>query len=691
MATKKEDKEKEDATNEEILQHGRDRFRLARLADKVERELCEEDIRFAINDEGCQWDKEIRNIRESAKPPRPCLVMNKIPEKIDQAEGEFRQLRPTGKVTAVDSNSDPKIATIIGGIIRHIEYNSMARSAYATAYGCTLNGGRGAWRIDIVDSLDDPFEQDIVINRIPNPLSVTVDPAAKRIDKSDGNFVFVHDDIDTKAFKTDYPDISLESWPNDDSYHGWKTPDTVRIVEYWWKEPGKKTAYRVERAGTVLTVWEPKPTDRVITSREVNHPKVKWCKMVATKIIEGPVEDWPGKYLPIIYEVGKETNVNGVQKTRGMVRFGKEPQKMYNYWTSAEAEQITTVPKTPYLMTPKMMGPHQTAWDLSNISNFAYLFYEHDPDLPGQGPRREQPIQMSTAMIQAKQGMEHDIMSGMNVYRASLGDTGQEISGTAINARKQQGSVGGFTYVDNFEYALTYSYKVLIDLIPALYGSERIMRIRGDGGKESLVAINARKDSALLENPGVDQTSMVQNDASEYINDITIGKYDIAVSIGASYTTQRQESLDTLIKVLEIMPDLAAVSGDLVVSLLDMPMSDDLLARAKKLVPTEIRGLDPGEEPPAPQGPTLEEQFQAKELDLKFKTLELKGIEEMRKGLEGQIDGIAKIMTAEAKEQGNQLNQISAFISAMKDREQGLAQQRQLEQAQPQEPQQGEM
>lgn len=665
---------------EKILKQGRDRFRSGRRADKSERLLAEEDIRFAINDDGCQWPKEVRKIREGAVPSRPCLVMNKIPEKIDQAEGEFRQLRPAIKISAVDSNADPKIAEIFSGIIRHIEYNSMARSAYTTAYSNILHCGRGFWRYDIVESEDDPFENDIIVNRVPNALSSTWDPASKKIDKSDANWWFLHDDIDVKEFEAEYPNVTLESWPDDESYQGWKREDTIRVAEYWWKEKGTKTAYRVDRGGTIITVWKKEKGDKLIKEKQVNHPKVRWCKMVATQIIDGPHDDWPGRYIPIIPVFGKETNINGVAKSRGMVRFGKEPQRMYNYWTSAEAEQITTMPKAPYLMTPAMMGPHQAQWDLANIKNFSWLFYELDPKNPGARPVKEAPPQMSTAMVSAKQSMEHDIMSGMNVYRASIGDQGSETSGVAINARKQQGSIGGYSYVDNFEYALTHGGRVLLDIIPHVYPSERILRIRGDGGKESLIVVNARPDSPLIDKPGVDKERMVQTQISAYINDITIGKYDVAVALGSSYTTQREAALDKLIKVLELMPELAAVSGDLVVGLLDMPMSDELLSRAKKLIPTEIRGLDPDEEPPQPEPPSPEQQQAAQELDMKTKELQLKGIEEMRKGFTAEMDAIAKIMTAEAKEAGQQFTEVMGVVSSFKEREQLRQQEQQAQQ-----------
>jgi hypothetical protein len=214
-----------------------------------------------------------------------------------------------------------------------------------------------------------------------------------------------------------------------------------------------------------------------------------------------------------------------------------------------------------------------------------------------------------------------------------------------------------------FEYALIYSAKVLIDIIPHVYDSERIIRIRGEGDTERTVPINARPDSPIMQQGQFDEEFLVQTDNSDYINDIGIGKYDVVATIGPAYTTQREEALNTLIEVLELMPNLAAASPDLVVSLLDIPMSDELLKRAKKLVPPGLRTLEPGEEEPEPEGPSFEQQ-------LEMKKLELEGIKTMIEGFDSKIDAIAKLMTAEAKEQGQQLQEITTFVSALKEREQ---------------------
>lgn len=641
-----------------VLGIAKNRFNSARAADRNERILSSEDTRFAINDDGCQWDDATRKIREEAAPPRPCLVMNKIPEKIDQAEGEFRKLKPSIKVKAVDNKADPKIAEIIAGIIRHIEYNSNARAAYNTSHSCVLHGGRGAWRINVEDAKDDPFEKDIIIERVPNPLSVTWDQSAKKVDRSDARFMFISEDILEETFKSKYPNAAMAGWSSDDLNNGWRADGVVRVCEYWWKEEETVEAYRVQRGDVEETVWELKEGETPKEVKKVKKDKIKWFLMSGLEILEGPFEDWLGRHIPIILEFGKETNVNGICKTRGMVRFGKEPQRMYNYWTSTEAESIALAPKAPYLATAAMIGKYKEMWDTASTKNWPYLLFDHDPKMPGAAPKREMPPQVSTAMIQAKATMEHDIMSAMNVYAASLGDQGQETSGVAIQARQRQGSIGGFGYTDNFETSLIWSAKVLMDLIQPIYSSERIIRIRGESGSEHVVPINMRRESPIAQNQMIDESFIVNNEGSEYINDLSIGKYDIVATIGPSYTTQREESLDTLLRVLETMPRLAEISADLIVGLLDMPMSDELMVRAKKLVPQNMRSLEPGEEQEQPQGPSPEEMFKMKEIEIKFQ-------EQQRKDFETSVNSILTLAKAEAEEEGTQMPQYMAQVEQM--------------------------
>ena len=648
------------AKHDDILQQAAKRFKLVAEQERDEREHADDDIRFASNDDGCQWPAELRKVREGDS--RPCLVLNKIPEKVDQVDGEFKQLRPSIKVRAIDNQADPKIAEIIAGLIRHIEYDSNAKVAYQTAHTSTLLCGRGAWRINLIDSIDDPFVRDIKITRIPNVLTVYWDSYAKQPDLSDADYIFVTEIISKEEFIQQYKDVS-DSWPVDDVWNHWKTDDGVRIAEYWWKDQVDRTFYQVLRypggVETVVTVSQPMPEDQIIQEKKVKWPQVRWAKLAAGTVLEGP-HDWPGKYIPVVVELGKEVNIRGQQKTRGMVRHAKDAQRMYNFWSSATTEQVALQPKSPYLATAKMIGPYQAMWDRAHEKNWPYLLYDVDEMAPGAGPRREPPPQMSSAYQHEFMRLEHDIMSAMGIYAASLGDEGKEVSGRAIQARQRQGSIGSYPYTDSFHTALTYSGKILVDLIPHVYDTERVVRILGPDGEEDTVPINARPGVQLPQVPQVPEklTAGPRDGITQYLNDITVGKYDVAVTIGPSYTVQREETLAILLDIVKTAPGIAQNILDLIVQNMDMPHSEELIKRLKRMVPLGIRDPEPDEQAPEPQPDPR--------VMLEMAKLELQKVDLQRKEFEAQVKAIKDLAEAESKEVGAQLQIMTSLMGEIR-------------------------
>ncbi len=662
------------ADNEELLKLAGERFKIASEADQVERVEADMDVRFALDDEGCQWPEITRGQREGDFPPRPCLSLNKIPEKIDIVDGEFKNLKPSFKIRAVDSKADPKIADIYGGLLRHIEYNSQARAAYNTAYTSCLYSGRGAWRIDVEDDEDDPFVRTLRINRIPNVLSVYWDPDSKKLDKSDARYIFVTDIVGKEQFEADYPDVELDSWPDGETWDTWKSEQGIRVAEYWYKEMVTETYYRVRREMNglpmAMTVKEPRFDDQIIEEKEIKRPRVKWCKMIANKVIDGPHDDWPSRFIPIVLAFGKENNVRGRSKTRGMVRFARTPQQMYNYWSSSITEQIALAPKSPYLVTAKQIGPYKGQWDQAHIKNYPYLLWDVDDDAPGLMPRREPPPPLSSAVAHELQRMDRDIMAAMGIYEASLGaDTPQDRSGVAILARQRQGNISSAPYIENFHLALTYSTRVLIDLIPHVYDTERVVRIIGSDDVETSVPINARPNAPILGQipvPNGKFLAMPKPPTTEYLNDLTVGKYDVVVDIGPSYTTQRQEALQQLIELAQVAPNLAQGALDIIVENMDLPHGEKLLQRAKKLVPIDIQGLDEGEAPPPPPTPDPLVMLSMKELELKAMDQQLKAREQDRKEFDTQVTAILNMAKAESLARETQMNQIMTTLETLK-------------------------
>jgi glutamate-1-semialdehyde aminotransferase len=71
-----------------------------------------------------------------------------------------------------------------------------------------------------------------------------------------------------------------------------------------------------------------------------------------------------------------------------------------------------------------------------------------------------------------------------------------------------------------------------------------------------------------------------------------VGKFDVTVTIGSSYSTKRKESFDTAMQLVSANPALMGVIGDLVIEQSDMPMAAAIAERLKKTLPPALQSDD---------------------------------------------------------------------------------------------------
>lgn len=137
-----------------------DRFNRAWEADRGNREDALSDLKFLAGD---HWPSDIRAAREAQG--RPIITVNRLPQFVRQVTGDMRQSRPAIKVSPIDDDGDPKIATIYNGIVRHIERISKADMVYTMAFQGAVSCGIGHFRVTTEYCPDSVTEQDIKIRR----------------------------------------------------------------------------------------------------------------------------------------------------------------------------------------------------------------------------------------------------------------------------------------------------------------------------------------------------------------------------------------------------------------------------------------------------------------------------------------------------------------------------------------------
>ena len=102
--------------------------------------------------------------------------------------------------------------------------------------------------------------------------------------------------------------------------------------------------------------------------------------------------------------------------------------------------------------------------------------------------------------------------------------------------------------------------KVILDLIPKIYDTQRILRIIGEDGKPDMLPLNQR------------------DAVGNILNNTSIGQYDVVMETGPGYNSKRQEAVDAMMPLLS-KPELFNVAGDLVFRNMDFPGADIIADR----------------------------------------------------------------------------------------------------------------
>lgn len=575
-----------------IVDLARERFQKAQAAYGASRQMAAEDIRFVLGDgdNGWQWFDTIRGERESQR--RATLTVNMTAQHCNQIINAIRQNRPQARILPADNFADKKTAEILGGLIRNIQTSSASDEAHDNAAQYSIWGGEGYWRIRTEYESTSSFNQAIKIEPILNPFLVYIDPYCRTMDKSDAEWGFIFEDIPRSQALRENPKIDPDSWI--ESPGGWVSKDTVRRAEYFYCEYVADEALLLQDGSSVLKSEAEKLPGYeafVVERRPTQRKQWRWCKLLGGEAEPVDKRDWPGSYLPIVAVVGVEANINGEIVRKGLVRDLKDPARMVNYAYSAAVETIALQNKVPYLIAAEAVEGHEDEWGAANQENFAYLKWNAYDANGNQNPKpeRQQASVLPSAQVQMLQLSTEQMRAASGQQNANFGIRSEASSGIGIQRLKQQGEVATFHFPDNVARSLRYEAVILLDLIPKVYDTKRVVRILG---------LDGRAETATLDPAAVKAYEEQYTQEVERIFNPQMGAYDVVIDTGPSYMTQRQEAFAALTELAGQRPELMQIAGDIIMRAADFPMAEQLAERLEKTLPPGL--LDDKNSPPIP-------------------------------------------------------------------------------------------
>lgn len=591
--------------DKDTLDEAKEDFRACSDAETEQRKVSLDDLEFARL--GKQWPAEVEEQRK--KDGRPCLTINRLPAFIKQVTNDARQNRPSITVHPVGDGGNKETAEILNGLIRNIQNVSRADIVYDTGLDFAVTMGFGYWVIRDQYTHDESFDKDLVIERVSNPFSVYGDWEGKEATSADWNRAFITDLYTKKAFDKKWPTAEASSFAvetGDEDTALWFVEDQVRVAE-WWKRSEiivpllKLSDGSILNEDQYLDVGEDGFSLKdVLDSQNITVQGTRDARSfkVVQRIITGcevlEENEWKGKYIPIVPVYGDEININGKRHFQSLVRFAKDPARMFNYWRTASTELVALAPKAPYIGAVGSFATDAAKWEQANNATLPYIEYDM---VQGAPPPQRQPFTgVPAGALQEALNASDDLKNIMGLHDASLGARSNETSGVAIKARQREGDVSTFNFIDNLSRAIEHTGTILVDLIPRHYNEARIIRCLKEDGSTFSVPINQPAAPVQgAEQPAPGQQASEYTVAPEHIEgmtkvfDLTTGKYDVTVAAGPSFTTRREEASEQMMEFIRVFPQSAPLIGDLLAKNLDWPGADEVAARLKAMLPPQAQ------------------------------------------------------------------------------------------------------
>lgn len=321
---------------------------------------------------------------------------------------------------------------------------------------------------------------------------------------------------------------------------------------------------------------------------------------------------------------------------------------------SSLAEVIAIAPKSPWLGTAEQFEGYEEDYLAANTKNFAYLKYnavigENGQMLPP--PMRQQPGAPPVALFTQVQRSHDNLKAVIGMFGGDVGEVGPERSALAVTAKQKPGDISTYVYGYNLNRAIEHSGKIINEMIPEVFDSERDVRLRNVDETEAIVPINTvagdvQKNAAAnperykgMDPQRITQAIQKQGKGAKF-NDITVGKYDVVITIGPSYATQRQETAQMLMTMTQADPKGMAQFRDILFESMDFAPAAEMASRARRTMPPGMVKLKDGETPYTPPPPP---QVQLAGLKLEAEKLKIAGLQQKTQGTQRSEAGDAQM------------------------------------------------
>jgi len=292
----------------------------------------------------------------------------------------------------------------------------------------------------------------------------------------------------------------------------------------------------------------------IVDEKEIKVWEVRKYIASGAEILNGKMVDGErtgeriaGENIPVVPEFGEVAIVEGEVHYEGIIRRAKDPQRMRDFSYSYLSDIFSKGPREKPIFTKEQLAGFEYMYELSGPeNNFPYVLQNSKdasgnvlpigevgkltaPNIP---PALAAAIDLSSSAVRevANPGLPQDIAD-------------PDTSGKAVLALQARLDMQSMIYQENKKFAIRRDAEIYISMASEIHDIPSKEKIElPDGTKKEVEIMQAIIDEETGE--------------PVFLNDLRMAEFEITSRIGASYSSQKEQTLDRLETQLATMaPD----------------------------------------------------------------------------------------------------------------------------------------
>lgn len=591
-----------------------------------------EDLEFLYRD---QWTSVERS--EFDRTFTPALVINKLFDPVRKILGEQRDNTPDPKVRSLTGKATQDAINLHTDMLKRIAYSSNTKEIYQQTFQSQMTFSYGVFLVDIEYQSPTTFQREIKYRWCAEPEKTFFDPRAMESHKGDGDYCGFTFSMGKEEYDARYPNCpnpTSFSDPQSLTQFQWYSNDVVVMCEYWIKEYFTQILYKLadgsevtadeyeelkkqrkrdkkglrkafmsilgeeaDFTATGLMADDLIPALEIVDERVTQDYRIMHYRCTANQVLE--FEEWPSRLLPMVFAAGDSYYEQGQQYTRSFINQAKDAQRTVNYLACDIARRFKNATRGHWLGSPANVdGPNmEFQWQNPELQQ-GILLANPDPSKGGDPmPTYIPPAEIPQSLFIHYQRATNDVFEVLGVHPEMMGAGDSVVAQKTAQQRSLQSSKSAEIFFKNLDRAVEQGLKISLDMMSAVYDTERTMTLTRANGDQYTIVINQQMPDGST------------------ANQIQSSDFDVELESGPPFAVQKQQAMELLMQTFSFAPQTFPLFADLYFKNFDLQFVQQMVERAKTLVPPEVLAKEQGTPPPPPK-PNPQEMMAQKQMQL---------------------------------------------------------------------------